>query len=69
VLANFTYPKDISFAITDFKELIRVVASDLPTKQKVMQDNYLKTMDENTSMDDEKHTSRAYNEDLKETIN
>jgi len=68
VLANFTYPKDISFAITDPKDPIRIVAQDIPTKQKLMQDNFLKLKDENIGTDKEKQEAAAYNEDLEETI-
>ena len=68
MLANFTYPKDISFAITDYKDPVRIIAHDIPTKQKLMQDNYLQLKDETTGTDKEKKKAATYNEDLEETI-
>ena len=68
VLANFTYPKDISFAITDFKDPIRIVATDLPTKGKLMSENFIELKDEQVGTDEEKQEAIKHNEDIKETI-
>ncbi len=68
ILANFTYPKDISFAITDFKDPIRIVAADLPTKNRLMTENFIELKDEQIGTDEEKQAAAEYNEDIKETI-
>ena len=68
ILANFTYPKDISFAITDFKDPIRLVAADLPTKSKLMAENFIQLKDKQVGTDDEKQEAVEYNADIKETI-
>jgi len=68
VLTNFTYPKDISFAITEFKDPIRIVAADLPTKAKLMSENFITFGDETVGTDEEKKAVVEHNEDLKETI-
>ena len=68
VLANFAYPKDISFAIKDHKDPVRIVAQDIPTKQKLMKENYLELKDDKIGTDEEKQQAAAYNEDLEETI-
>ena len=46
VLANLSYPKDISVAILDLKDPLLVIAADFPTKKKLMDENYLTRMNE-----------------------
>ena len=66
-LTNFSYPKDISVAITDFKDPIRLVTADLPTKNKLMAEHHPQLIDE-TRTTEEKAKAAAYNSDLEETI-
>lgn len=68
VLTNFEYPKYISFAITDFKDPIRIVAADLPTKAKLMDEKFIKLGDETIGTGEEKLATVTKNNDLKETI-
>ena len=54
VLTSFTYQKDISFAITEFKDPIRIVAVDLWTKAKLMSENFITFGNETVGTDEEK---------------
>ena len=68
VLANFTYPKDISVAITNLKDPIRIVAANLPTKNKLMTENFIVLKDDQIGTNEEKRAATEYNDNMKETI-
>ena len=68
VLANFSYLKDIAYAITDFKDPIRLDVEDLPIKMKLMRKRHLVLQDDTQGTDEEKSKATAYNKDLEETI-
>ena len=61
MLANFTYPKDISVAITDFEDPLRAIAADFPSKTKLMKENFLAPMDKNAGSDVEKAGAKVHN--------
>ena len=68
MLANLTYPKDISVAILDFKDPLRAIAADFPTTKKIMDENYLTRMDEEVGSDQDKLDAKSHNESLDEDL-
>ena len=68
VLANFTYPKDISVAVLDFQDPMRAIAADFPTTKKLMDENYLTRMDEAVGSDQDKLEAKTHNDALDEDL-
>lgn len=56
-------------AIPNFKNPIRVVAINLPTKSKIMSKHFITLKDKSTGTNEERKVAKKYNNDLSDTIN
>lgn len=68
MLTNLPYPKDIAIVLTKPEDPMKLTAKDLPTKTKLMQENFLDLADKTKGTEAEKKVAVIRNLDTNETI-